>query len=299
MKRSLGLLGVVALAGTVTSATQAEQIYGITGTTVGVSLVSFDSASPGTAAVIGALTGTTPNHQVTAIDFRPATGELYALSIDFTTGTSAQLYTVNLATGALTTVGAGFAIAGNLSSRVSMDFNPTVDRVRIVTGSRQNYRAHPVTGALVLQDGNLTYAVGDANEGATPAIVGAAYTNNFAGATTTTLFGWDFNNDRLVSIIPPNSGTLNTIGGPAGFVTSDGGVGFDISGVTGTAYFSYTDINDGSERFATMSLATGLLTDVGEFGPGIQLLDISAVIPTPGATALLGLAGIAALRRRR
>ena len=48
----------------------------------------------------------------------------------------------------------------------------------------------------------LAYAAGDPNAGANPNVVGSAYTNNFAGATTTTLYGIDSDLDILVDPEP-------------------------------------------------------------------------------------------------
>jgi hypothetical protein len=79
--------------------------------------------------------------------------------------------------GAATAVGAGFTLTDNTASRFSVDFNPVVDRLRVVTGNGQNYRVHPVDGMLVAQDTSL-------RDGAdTPLISGVAYSSHFAGAT--------------------------------------------------------------------------------------------------------------------
>lgn len=305
MAKNMGVVAAL-LVGAAGGVAQAETVFGITGAAAGGSLVSFDSASPGSVTNVGALSGIVAGHSVRAIDFRPADGQLYALS---TSGTSGQLYTVNLGTAALTPVGSGFTVANAFATRVSMDFNPVVDRLRIVTSgvSSNNLRVNPNTGALVVEDGNLAYDAGDVNSGANPPFaVGAAYTNNFAGATSTTLYTWDFNLDVLATIgsvggapVSPNAGTMFTVGGPSAFLTLDGGVGFDISSATGTAFFSYNDINTAAETFATIDLATGLPTTIGTFGQGVDLLDISVVIPSPGALGLLGLGGLVAARRRR
>ena len=287
---------VAALAGHA-SAAIGEAVYGMTGSAIGTSLVVFPSHNPAAITNIGMFSGMKDNQVLRAMDFRPATGELYALSV---AGRDAQLYTVNLNTAALTPVGPGFSIVGNgFPARVSMDFNPTVDRLRIVTGSGQNMRVNPNTGGLVAQDGALQYAAGDIYEGQTPFAVGAAYTNNYQGATTTTLYGWDFNHDALAIQSPPNSGTWNTVGThDPSLVTDDGGVGFDISGFTGEAYMNFRALGTTTEYFATVDLATSSLTLVGEFN-GVDMLDIAVYTPAPSAAALLGLGGLVAGRRRR
>ena len=78
----------------------------------------------------------------------------------------------------------------------------------------------------VQPDGNLAYAVGDPNAAADPALTGSGYTNSFAGATSTTLYGIDSGLDVLVIQSSPNNGTLNTVGGLG--VDASNVVGFDL-----------------------------------------------------------------------
>lgn len=276
----------------------AELAYGITGAAAGGNLISFDTATPGVATNIGALTGIVPGQSVRAIDFRPSNGQLYALS---TASTSYTLYTVNLTNGALTTVGSG-TVGTAFPTRVSMDFDPVNDVIRVVTGGAKNYRINPVTGALISTDADVVYGPGDPNVGTNPPLpVGVAYDNNFVGASSTTMYLFDFDLDVVSKSTAPNTGILSTVG-PAilsGFLTFDGGVGFDIS-PSGVAYLSYLfdapspapDV----ERLGTVNLVTGLVTPIGDFQ--FDVLDISVTIPEPASLSLLSL-GALALRRRR
>lgn len=303
------LLAVAGLSLSVAGAAQAELIYGITGSTAGGSLFFADSANPGAATVINDFslvpgTQLLPGHGVRAIDFRPATGELYAISTLGSDLSQGQLYTVNLATASLTRVGTGFTIPGQNTVRVSMDFNPVADRVRVVTSSGAlNYRLNPNTGALVNIDTPLAYVAGDPNAGTNPPfVVGVAYANNVAGATSTREYVWDFDLDVLAEVTNFNGGTMSTVGpgDPSGFITFDGGVGLDISGATGIAYMSFDDSRSTgqAETLATVNLSTGLVTTIGLFNP-LNVLDISVFIPSPSAAAFLGLGALAAARRRR
>jgi hypothetical protein len=172
----------------------------------------------------------------------------------------------------------------------------------VTTTAGQNLRLNPNDGTLAATDTALSYAAGDSNAGATPRIVGSAYTNNFAGASTTTLYGIDSNLDIVAIQNPPNNGTLNTVG-PLGVNASDL-AGFDISGLTGTAFASIVAPAGALASLFTINLATGAASLVGTVGASGALVDIAAVtaVPEPSValTTTLGLAVIAfAMRRRR
>ncbi|MGH7130710.1 MAG: DUF4394 domain-containing protein [Phycisphaerales bacterium] len=272
----------------------AELVYGVT---QGQSLVTWQSGAPGTILSGVAIMGLQPNETVHGIDFRPATGELFAL------GSFNRFYTINPVSGQATQVGSPFALALN-GSQFGFDFNPTVDRIRVVSDARQNLRLNPITGAVVdgdtvtpgLQpDGMLAYAAGDPGAASgTPDIIHAAYTNSFAGATTTTLYVIDAGRDVLC-MQNANVGTLTSVGFLGTDITDFGG--FDISGATGIAYLSIRDSQLGRSTFWTVNLSTGAASMVGEVGGGAIITAIS-VVPTPG-TAAAGLLALAFGARRR
>ena len=122
------------------------------GSFVGVNLVSFFSNAPGTVTTIGPFSGVVAGHALFSIDFRPATGVLYAISADNATGATGQLYTVNLTNAVLTPVGSGFSLGTN-NSVVEMDFNPVADAIRVVSaatgtsGFNNNFRVSTCGGA--------------------------------------------------------------------------------------------------------------------------------------------------------
>ena len=192
-----------------------------------------------------ALTGLATNETIVGIDFRPANGSLYAVS------NQSRLFTVNTASGALTAIGAGLTPALSGTS-FGFDFNPTVDRIRLVSNTGQNLRLHPDLGTVVATDGNL-------NPG-TPFVTGAAYTNNFAGATTTALFVIDPQMDALFRQDPPNNGTLVSIGNLG--VNVDADSGFDIGGTSTTA-FALLKVNNVTGIY-TINTVTGAATKVGD-----------------------------------
>ena len=251
---------------------RAETIVALTS---GNRLLFFDSATPGTVTKTITIT-TVGNEALVGIDFRPLTGDLYALSV------STRFYVLNLTTGATSSPTVTPTMLNG--TRFGFDFIPTVDRIRVTSDNEQNLRLNPINGSLTAIDTALNYVAGDAHAGANPNIVGSAYTNNFAGAVTTILYDIDSTLDTLVIQESPNSGTLHTVGS-LGVNTTDN-VGFDISQGTGTAYASLTV--GGTPGLYTINLATGAATLVGTIG-GLVLGESLVDISVPTATRLLNI----------
>jgi hypothetical protein len=172
-------------------------------------------------------------------------GQLYAL------GSTSRLYTINLSSGAATAVGAAFTPALSGAS-FGFDFNPTVDRIRVVSNTGQNLRLNPNDGTVAATDGALN--------GAATTGTAAAYTNNFAGATTTVLYVMDAT--KLYTQNPPNNGTLVNVGNLG--ITVDASNGFDISSKTGTAWAILTVGT--TTKLYSINLTTGAATAAGDFG---------------------------------
>ena len=130
------------------------------------------------------------------IDFRPATGDLYGV------GSDSVVYRVNPRTGIAVAEAPTFTPALRGKS-FGVDFNPTVDKIRVVSDDRQNLR-------LNVDEGTVLSADKDINPG-TPQIVGAGYQNSSFSATrptATTLYVVDAASDMLFKQNPPNDGTL-------------------------------------------------------------------------------------------
>ncbi len=236
-----------------------EVAYGVTQVAgPAFNLISFNAATPGIIVSTVGITGLQAGELVHGIDFRPATGQLYAL------GSTSRLYRINLMTGAATAVGAGPFTPTLSGTAFGFDFNPTVDRIRIVSDAEQNLRAHPDTGAIAFTDTNLN-PVGN--------IAAAAYTNNFAGALSTTLYDVDSTSSQLFTQNPPNNGTLNLVGS-LGIAVSSANVGFDIASGSGNSYLSaYT--GGASPGFYRLDLATGAATLIGNVNTTDALVDFS------------------------
>ena len=250
------LLGLFFLAGL--TEVKAVTAYGTTQSNV---LVRFNTDQPRQTTNVGTITGLQPGETIAGIDFRPATGQLYAL------GSFSRLYTLNLTTGAATFV-ANLSVPLN-GTTFGFDFNPTVDRIRIISDNEQNLRVNPVDGSAII-DGTLAFAAGDPNVGVNPNVSGAAYTNNFAGATTTTLYDIDTNLDQLVQQNPANSGTLITVGSLG--VDTSALIGFDFYSPTNTAFAALTI--SGVPALYRINLLNGVAFGVDVIGANITSLAI-------------------------
>ena len=167
--------------GRAADARAAELFYGVD---TANRLVSFSGQTP-TSIKRTALTGLQADEQIVGLDVRPADKQLVALA------STSRLYRIDGASGAATAIGSASFVPAFAGTSLGFDFNPTVDRIRVTSDARQNLRLHPDTGATAAVDGQLAYAAGDAGAGSTPRIVGSAYTNSVAGATTTHLFDLD------------------------------------------------------------------------------------------------------------
>ena len=220
-------------------------------TTADNALVSVAAARPGTVLTRRGLTGLPAGVTLKGLDFRPATGDLYGL------GSDAVVYRVNPRTAIA--VGEGPAIAAGLSGTLfGVDFNPTVDRIRITSDERQNLRADPDAGTAVV----------DAPINPDADVVAVAYTASFVNAvrpTATVLYGVDTATDTLQILNPPNAGTL-TEGKPLG-VDVGPDANLDIAGKRNVAYLS-SSAADGTATLYTVDLATGTATSVGRIGDG-------------------------------
>lgn len=291
------------LAGAIALPTAAQTIYGLSGTSAASTLVSFSASAPGTLLSTVTIGDITPGQTIVGLDFRPNTGELFALGYDPTaTSANARLYTINLTTGAATPVGSAAITLplGTSTPSIGFDFNPTVDRIRVVSSNGANLRLNPNNGAIAATDINLAYATSDPNAGATPGVGAVAYTNSYIGSTATVLYDIDETSGRLLTQIPPNNGTLNTIGTLSTSTTgteqrTDFDIYYNATTSTNTAYLSASvaGIANFSATLYTLDLPTAPTTSVGTASVGvigngsIDIRDIAVQIIRPASLPAL------------
>jgi hypothetical protein len=270
----------------------AYALFGNSGTV----LAKFDTSDPDTIVSTKTVDGLPAGMTLRGIDFRPATGQLFALGIRPTSGDDeGQVFTLDFKnTGDATAVGPVFStgLAASLPTApvaYGFDFNPASDRIRIFNDDDQNIRVNPNTGALVDDDTDLDNPNNDEE------VTGGAYDRNVSfvpsplfgdAPPVTTLFGIDFQNDSLVRIggidggAPegsPNLGVVTEIG-PLGFSTGSASNGFDI-GQDGTAFALLNDDDTGLTSLYSIDLTTGGATEVDTLNNGAEIVSGFAIAP--------------------
>ena len=198
---------------------------------------------------------------LSALDFRPATGELIGYD-----DASDSYVTVNVASGVVTSA-SGDSVTPTDTNNLDIDWNPTIDRLRTVTESDQNIVYNPETGqASDAATTSLFYADGDVQAGTDPSIVANAYTNSVANAETTQQYALDHASNTLVTLAN-NAGTLTTVGTltmDGQLLDFDANAGFDIvtseNGMN-TAYA--TLVTNGEAALYSINLENAEVTKMG------------------------------------
>ena len=231
-------------------------------------LLTFDSRSP-RAVRSKAITGLPTGVVLGGIDFRPATGDLYAL------GSDKVVYRVNVATAIAVAEGPAFEMAPDAlnSGNIGFDFNPTVDKIRVTSDADDNIRLNPDEGNLLSKDTSLTPA--------DVMVVGSAYTNSSFTAfatrpTVTELYALDIapSKDRLWIQRPANNGTL-IMPVSLGF-NLGANAGFDIAGSNNVGYVAGTQMGRSSAELWRVDLATGKTRSLGRIGKGVTITGLAA-----------------------
>ncbi|MBW4652691.1 MAG: DUF4394 domain-containing protein [Kaiparowitsia implicata GSE-PSE-MK54-09C] len=287
-------------------------------------LIRFSSADPGVVATT-AVSGLANGEQIVGVDFRQATGELFGLTTDGTGGV--RLIVIDPQTGAANPLTSEFQQFSDgdgspvpiMGDAFGFDFNPTVDRIRVVSDAGMNFRFNPNDGLLV--DGDNGGAAGSmpgvnpdgAVSNGTMMVDATAYTNSFNGTMVTTQYTLDSASNRLFIQNPPNAGVqtegiaLTLDGAPLNFTAANG---FDIPArtrtgeandpVNGVGFAALTV--EGVTSLYSINLATGVTRNLGAVGDGTMSLSgltvANGVVPInqvlvggPGADELMGGAG--------
>jgi hypothetical protein len=233
-----------------------------------------------------ALSGLAAGDRIAGLDYRVARGVLYAMA------ENGRLYTVDTQKARLVPVAAtapaNWPVQGTVTD---IDFNPTVDRIRVISSTGQSLRLHPETNAVVdsqadqtgLQiDGALRYVEGDSQAGRQPNVAGVGYTYNKTNEKITTNYVIDRSTGTLavmgsiegtVPVVSPNTGQLKTVG-RLGLGALDSAY-FDISDVSNTPLLVARKAGATQTRLYLLDLQSGQAREVGVIAQGEALLGIA------------------------
>jgi len=234
-------------------------------------VISFNRTDPGALSSNIALSGLATGEALVGFDLRPADGLIYAVS------SNSRIYTLDAKTGALTFKSAlSTPLAG---SQFGVDFNPVADRLRLVSNTGQNLRVDVTTGTATV-DGPINGVAG-------AIITASAYTNSFAGATTTQLYNLDAAGTLYLQD-PPNNGTLaNPVAQKVAFSVSNG---FDIDARSNQAYAALS-VNGSAQLYTIALSGTDGAKRVGTIGSGEALLGLTLMQPSAAVVYALDDAG--------
>jgi hypothetical protein len=220
-------------------------------------LLTFNARNPDRVKDIQAITGLPAGVTLRGIDFRPKTGDLYGVGSDNT------VYRVNPRTGIAIAEGPAFTPGLN-GKAFGVDFNPVVDKIRVVSDARQNLRLNVDEGTVLMQDADLNPGM--------PQVVAAGYENSsfsFTQPTATTLHVVDAASDTLFTQNPPNNGALTN---PRKLRVDVGlNAGFDIAGDDNMGFLSNAKSGRGTELY-TVDVPTGKTKSLGRIGGGKRLV---------------------------
>jgi Domain of unknown function (DUF4394) len=215
-------------------------------------LLQFNERNPERIKDIQLIRGLGDGVTLRGIDFRPATGDLYGV------GSDNIVYRVNPQTAIAVAEGPAYT-PGSTGTSFGVDFNPTVDKIRVTSDAQENLRLNPDDGNVLMVDKNL-------NPG-TPQVVGSAYTNSSftpVKPMTTTLYAVDAATDQLFIQNPPNDGTLTM---PKRLRVDVGpNTGFDIAGADNTGYLSTSGSRSRGTSLYKLDVTTGKTRELGRIG---------------------------------
>jgi hypothetical protein len=207
-------------------------------------LLTFDSGSPGTILKNVAVSGLAQGDELGGIAYSPG-GKLYGVSIaNFTVD---HVYELNPNTGNAALITGNSLNLFTESGQVAVSFDPLTSKMRVVDDFGNNAVAtFTPTGSeySIVTAGETHFVAGDINARFAAEVSAMAYSNQFAGAASSTLYG------IATTTLP----WLVSIGGPGGNPSADTGQvnsliaidapgvqSFTVGGKSNAAFWTYGD----------------------------------------------------------
>lgn len=300
--RRAGTIGMLAAGMMAVSAgpVSAEPMVGV----VRGALVTFDSANPNSFLSVSSINGMVggASEEIVGIDFRanpvgiadPAAAEaakqLYAVTVvDGGATDTLRTYSIDPGNGNATPVGTPLTVTGG--DAYGVDFNHTVDRIRVVNDADENLRINPNNGA------RADSPSADTDLSPSRAVSAVAYDRVDADAATgTTLYGIASGTSELVTVggvnatPSPNLGAVLSVGPTTlGALSTPVTTSFDIS-PSGTGFVSAQASSLTVPMLFTANLSTGALTAIGRTATALEGLAVvpASTVQYAAATATVG-----------
>ena len=248
----------------------APPVYRIFAVDTSGDLISFKTDNPRVIQGKATPTGLPAGERLTGIDFRTNTGILYGIT------NLGKVFYIDVNTAECFQVGPGVNPGQAFANDI--DFDPTKDDIRQVSDG-QNIRVKPNQGVLEGADATV-------NIGGTPVTgsCGTAYTNNFAGATSTQLFTID-SATQAVYLQNPTTGALSNavpfpffFGNNVGFDFAPNNLGFIAAGISGGT----------TSQLLTFDPGSGTLLSLGDIGGGKVIKSLAVEIGPPSVSNFVG-----------
>ncbi|WP_086663201.1 DUF4394 domain-containing protein [Lentzea kentuckyensis] len=244
--------------------------FGISGD--GTLMATFTTDKPQVLDWVRQIQGFSGDTAAIGLDYRVQDGLMYLV------GNNGGIYTVKLpptpASDPVVTKVSQLSVP-LYGTKFGVDFNPAVDRLRVVSDTGQNLR-HNLGDHTTTEDAILSTPPA---LGPTRGVTAAAYTNNDLNPdTATTLFDIGTITDEVLIQSPANNGLLTATGKLTVDATD---AGFDIystlSGgkATSSAGFAALVAANGAATLYSVNLLTGTATSIGKFPLTIADLTIS------------------------
>ncbi|WP_434443946.1 DUF4394 domain-containing protein [Lentzea sp. E54] len=266
---------VVTVAATVaggggTSAAQPSGLRAFGISADGTLMATFTTDRPQVLDWVREIQGFTGDTAAIGLDFRVQNGLMYLV------GNQGGIYTVKITPPDVVVTKVSQLTVPLYGTNFGVDFNPAVDRLRVVSDTGQNLR-HNLGDNTTTEDAVLSTPPA---LGPTRGVTAAAYTNNDLNPdTATTLFDIGTATDEVLIQSPANNGLLSATGKLT--VDAAANAGFDIystlSGgrATSAAGFATLVAADGTASLYSVNLLNGSVTGIGRFPLPITDLAIS------------------------
>lgn len=232
----------------------------VTSSAAGQRVLSFNRATPASVRTQRTITGLAGGERIVGADFRPADGNLYAVT------SASRVLRLDPATGVASAPVTLSVTLDPAATDFGVDFNPVPDRLRVVSNTGQNLRINVADGTTTV-DGTLKPDRRTATTADVSGITATAYTMSFKEACRTTIYYINSSAGTLLTSADPNVGTVFTVGS-LGLAAPGAVNGFDV--LTGTAADGLPTNSavavlsiGGVPTFHTINLATGAATAIG------------------------------------